>query len=116
MRWKPGTRRAASARLGMIDSEGRERSIELEPILEFQMLGIGYLHREWGHGLWKGEQATGFESWKLSDLDPLDPQHLHIQTLCAATCGDQRGVGVLEQLVIGPHDPSGFRGMLDGAP
>jgi hypothetical protein len=115
VRWQPGTRRAASARLSLVGSDRLERVIELSPILEFQMLGIGYLHGEWGHGLWKGEQALGFESWKLADLDPLHAQHVHIQTLCKARWGDQNGVGVLEQLVIGPHAPSGFRGMLDGA-
>ena len=25
------------------------------------------------------------------------------------------GLGVLEQLVVGPHNPSGFTGLLDGA-
>jgi hypothetical protein len=28
----------------------------------------------------------------------------------------REGIGVLEQLVIGPHAPSGFRSIIDGAP
>jgi len=30
--------------------------------------------------------------------------------------GDQMGLGVLEQLVLGPHEPSGFTGLFDMAP
>jgi hypothetical protein len=33
-----------------------------------------------------------------------------------ATWGERTGLGVLEQLVFGPHAPSGFRSFLDGAP
>ena len=115
LRWKPGTRRAESARLVFHARDGGTQQVELEPILDFQMLGIGYLHPEWGHGVWKGEQATGFESWKLGDLDPLAPEHLHIQALCRARYEGREGFGILEQLVIGPHAPSGFTGLLDGA-
>jgi hypothetical protein len=32
-----------------------------------------------------------------------------------ATWGEQNGMGVLEQLAIGPHAPSGFRGLFDAA-
>ena len=72
------------------------------------MLGLGYLHPEWGHGLWKGEDAFGGESWTLADLDPMEPRHLHVQQLCRARWGEREGVGVLEQLVIGPHAPVGL--------
>lgn len=113
--WKPGTRRAQRAELCFHARSGAIERVELEPLLDFQMLGIGYLHPEWGHGVWKGEQALGFESWKLADLDPLAPHHLHVQALCRARAGDREGTGILEQLVIGAHAPSGFKGLLDGA-
>ena len=90
--------------------------MRLEPVLTFQMLGLGYLHPEWGHGTWKGESAVGRGEWVLADLDPLVAAHLHVQSLCRVDQGGQRGVGVLEQLVIGPHEPSGLRQVLDGAP
>jgi hypothetical protein len=38
-----------------------------------------------------------------------------VQQLCRARWGQREGFGVLEQLVIGPHRPSGFRSLLDGA-
>jgi hypothetical protein len=113
--WLPGTRRARSARLLLTPAGGSVQEIALEPILTFQMLGIGYLHPEWGHGLWKGESAVAVERWRLDACPPLDPRHLHVQQLCRARMGSRTGIGILEQLVIGPHGPSGFRGLLDGA-
>jgi hypothetical protein len=113
--WRPGTRRAAAAELALRPLDGEPLVVELEPLLDFQMLGLGYLHPEWGHGMWKGEEAVGVESWRPADLDPLAPQHLHVQQLCRARLGDRTGLGVLEQLVIGPHRPSGFADLTDGA-
>ena len=89
--------------------------MQLEPILRFQMKGIGYLHPEWAHGTWKGELAVAGESWKSDDLDPLAPENLHVQQVVRARMGDRTGIGVLEQLCLGPHAPSGFREFLDGA-
>jgi hypothetical protein len=115
IRWQPGTRRAASAELVFTARGGERKRIELEPLLSFQMLGIGYLHPEWGHGMWKGAEAVAGESWALADCAPLDPRFLHVQQLCRARMGSREGVGVLEQLVVGPHAPSGFAALLDGA-
>lgn len=107
----PGTRRARRATLRL----DPEREITLEPLLDFQMLGLGYLSPDWGHGMWKGEEAVDGAVWELAKLDPLDPRHLHVQQLVRARMGEREGTGVLEQLIIGPHAPSGFTGLLDGA-
>jgi hypothetical protein len=113
--WEPGTRRARRAELVLTPLRGAPLSIELVPLLTFQMLGIGYFHPEWGHGLWRGEAAQGGERWKLAELNPLDLRHLHVQQLCRARCGPHEGVGVLEQLVLGAHVPSRIAALLDGA-
>lgn len=122
--WKPGTRRAQAATISLSMLDGAEHTVELEPLVDFQMLGIGYLHPEWGHGTWKGEEAVGVERWKLADVDPMAIQHLHVQALCRATWRstggsaaprERTGVGILEQLAIGRHLPSGFAELLDAA-
>jgi len=110
--FRPGTRRASAARVVF---EGLE-PIELEPMLDFQMLGIGYFSPEWGHGLWEGQEAVGASRWRLDGLDPLDARHVHVQQLVRARMGERQGLGVLEQLILGPHAPSGFTALLDGAP
>jgi hypothetical protein len=111
----PGTRRAKSAVIAMTDRAGERIEISLEPLLCFQMKGIGYTHPEWGHGRWKGELAIAGESWKSADLDPLAFDNLHIQQVMRARTGSEEGVGVMEQFCIGPHAPSGFTDLIDGA-
>ena len=115
IRWEKGTRRAASAEIRLQPCTGDELVIELEPLLRFQMLGIGYLHPEWGHGVYKGELEIGGESWKLDDLDPLAVQNNHVQLMVRARLGDLEGFGVLEQILFGPYAPGGFTEILDGA-
>jgi hypothetical protein len=113
--WAPGTRRARGASLTFTPWNAEPSVIDLEPILTFQMLGIGYFHPEWSHGLWKGEAASALDEWRLDDLDPTAPQHVHVQQLVRATRGGRRGIGVLEQLAIGDHAPSGLSGLFDPA-
>ena len=66
---------------------------------------------EWGHGSWHGELAETRDSIDLATVDPADPTMVHVQQVCRATSGERSGVGVFEQLVIGSHAPSGFRGL-----
>jgi hypothetical protein len=118
--WRPGTRHAAACEIDFLHGGGVS-TLSLEPILEFQMLGIGYGHPDWGHGVWKGESVSGGDRWALPVSTPLAPHHLHVQALSRATLRDpsgrlHEGMGILEQLVIGPHAPSGFADLLDGAP
>ncbi len=111
----PGTRRAGAAELCLISKTGERREISLEPLLCFRMKGIGYTHPEWGHGRWQGELAIGGESWKCDELDPLAFENLHVQQVVRARSGEREGVGVLEQLCLGPHAIYGFKGLADGA-
>ena len=114
--WAPGTRSASSFRLDLHRWRAPSLGVTLEPIVNFQMLGIGYLHPTWGHGVWKGELEVGGERWSLPVSDPLAAQHVHIQALCRAVRDDEaEGLGILEQLVLGPHEPSGFTSFLDSA-
>ena len=118
--WKSGTRHAKGAVVRLKDPHG-EREIILEPQYEFFMLGLGYGHPTWGHGANKGELAVEREDLKLADVDARAPPYLHVQAISKVTYrdgngGEQIGRGVLEQLAIGPHAPSGFKQMLDYAP
>lgn len=118
--WRPGTRHAQSCEIDFVHDHGGVSTLRLDPVVDFQMLGIGYGHPEWGHGVWKGESASGGDRWSLPVADPLAPHHLHVQALSRATLrlfdgSVHEGQGILEQLVIGPHTPSGFNDLLDGA-
>ena len=111
----PGTRLASSAEIDLVDHDGQTRTIELEPVLKFQMKGLGYTHPEWGQGMWKGELEIGGESFDPRQVDPLQPENIHVQQVVRANDGARQGIGVLEQICIGPYAPSGFADYFDGA-
>ncbi len=118
--WEPGTRNARTAELRFHDRDGATTTIELVVRFNFQMLGIGYGHPEWSHGVWKGELAVGGDRWTLPVPDPCAFHHIHVQAFCEATCtlpsGEiARGAGILEQMVLGAHAPSGFTDLLGPA-
>jgi hypothetical protein len=113
--WEPGLRRARRAELTLRPLAGDPETFTLEPRVQFRMRGIGYTHPEWGHGTWKGDLASGGDEFKVSELDTLDPSSIHIQQVVTVTTGTgDEGIGVLEQLVFGPHAPTGLADFLDG--
>lgn len=116
LQWRKGTRLAKAAEFHFADKNGNRYDIEVEnagPV--FYMLGVGYNHSEWGHAYWKGELETGREDWDLSAINPLDFQYLHTHQVVRGKMGDKVGMGTLESIVIGRHDPSGFKDFFDGA-
>lgn len=110
--WAPGLRRARAARLHF-QRGGSTESIELEPLLTFRMKGAGYFHPQWSHGVWHDELAVGGEQTPVEELDNLALDNIHVQQVMRARWGERTGIGVLEQLAIGPHAPSGFTGLVD---
>jgi len=97
--------------------DGTTVSWLLTPKYQMFMCGLGYMHPEWGHGMFHGENQSLYDSYDLNQ-DPHDPPFLHIQAICDFEMKDgdidHKGIGVLEQLLVGPHFPSGFEGLLDG--
>jgi len=117
IQWKSGARHARAATLDF----GADGTMTVEPKREFFMLGLGYTHPTWGHGLNQGKLKVEREDYVTADLDRAVPQHLHVQALSDVTYVDgagrtRKGRGVFEQLAIGPHAPSGFASILDMAP
>ena len=120
MRWTSGTRHAASAVITLAEGDWL-REFTFTPLFNVFMLGLGYGHPRWAHGLNHGGLVVEREDIVLADVDVRQPHHLHVQALCEVDWRDERGVsqrgrGVLEQLVLGPHQPSGFVSALDVAP
>lgn len=120
IRWHSGTRHAASAAVTLAYG-GFQREITFKPVYNFFMLGLGYGHPKWGHGLNHGGLAVEREYIVLNEVNVRLPHHLHIQALCDVSFRDEQGTvqegrGVLEQLVHGAHKPSGFASSSDFAP
>ena len=116
--WEPGTRRASKALLTLGDgargaADQRPLVLTLDPTARVFMRGAGYTHPEWGHGTWHGEEVVGGETLRHDEIAADDFTTLHVQQACRVTAGDEVGVGILEQLHIGPHAPSGLTGFMD---
>ena len=116
LQFVPGTRRASHAEIALLSMDGKREEIQLDPVLCFRMKGLGYMHPEWGHGKWKGELAIGGEKWRCDEVDERALENAHVQQLVMATSGEKKGIGVLEQIHIGPHTRYGFKSFFDPAP
>jgi hypothetical protein len=107
VRLKPGWRHAESAELSV--GGDAPFHVHFEPRSIFLMRGIGYGHPEWTHGAWKGDLVVERELIDLSKIEPGRADHLHIQALSRVTLEKdglrEVGVGILEQLIIGPYAP-----------
>lgn len=115
IRWRSGTRRMEEGSFTFNYPDGRTEEFMYEPLLDFQMKGIGYTHPEWGHGRWQGEFKEGSDCWKTADVDLLNITNFHCQQVCRVRHGEQTGIGVVEQLAIGPHHPTGLHDFMGGA-
>lgn len=113
--WRPGTRWAERITTRLELWGGDPVEVSYEPFLQFQMVGIGYRHPVWGHGRWIGPDESTRDEIVLAEVSPADHLMLHVQALAHARWGDRVGVGVVEQLIIGPHTPTGLTGIVDGA-
>lgn len=118
MDFKTGTRHAQSAVLAFERKNAGHIQITMKPRFHWYMKGVGYGHPEFGHGSYHGEFDSTYEEYALADVD--DAMNLHIQAICdvhmEGDLGSRQGRGVLEQLIVGPHAPSGFKDMMDMAP
>lgn len=115
--YEPGGRRLAEARFSL----GARGSLLLQPIgLHFYMHGLGYTHPVWGHGRDHGPLEVAYDFIELGVINDVTPENMHIQALSDALLTldgkEYRGTGVLEQLLLGPHKPSGFAALFDAAP
>lgn len=106
--YQPGTRWTEASEVETRDEEGTSRVLRLEPMLRFQQRGLGYGHREWPHGEWRGELSLKHDQFRPADLDPLVKQNVHVQHLVRASDGVNEGIGILEQFIVGGFSPAGF--------
>jgi hypothetical protein len=114
--YEPGGRRLAEARVAL----GTRGELLLQPVgVHFYMHGLGYTHPKWGHGMDHGLLDVAYDFIDLVALNDLAPENMHIQAVSDALlrfdAQEYRGHGVLEQMLIGPHVPSGFAGLFDPA-
>jgi hypothetical protein len=107
---KSDIRHASSANL--VVAGDTPMTASFAPIATFFMRGIGYGHPDWGHGGWKGNLVVEREDIDLNSITPGRPDHLHIQAVSEVTLKQdgktQKGIGILEQFIIGAYAPLGL--------
>lgn len=115
--WQAGTRRLAWL---TADLDGATRLTLTPGGPVFAMSGLGYTHPVWGHGLDHGGLDIAHDSLTEADRRWGNPLAMHIQALVHADLTDggrtDSGLGVLEQLFVGPHAATGLTGLMDPAP
>src|SRR3546814_8767688 len=67
--YEKGTRFLSGGEIDLIEKDGKKTTIKMETILRFHMMGIGYNHTTWGHGMYKGEEAITSEHWNINEID-----------------------------------------------
>ena len=65
---QPGTRHARRTEITLQPAVGEALQIALDPLYNFYMIGLGYGHPQWGHGMFVGENAVAGESWAFRRL------------------------------------------------
>jgi hypothetical protein len=117
--WKPNSRRIDTLAVTMKSHEG-DAELRFKTGTHFYMQGIGYTHPEWGHGMDRGPLDVGHETLDLATVNDRDPRFIHIQAISPAELDvggrTHKGIGVVEQMFIGPHEGTGMTGALDPLP
>ena len=108
-----GTRWPEGGTLTIEGPDGPE-VLQLKPLGRFQMRGLGYTSPKWGHGLYHGPLAVEREDFGLNQCDPATMDNFHVQIPCRVVSDRHgEGIGVFEQLIIGPYQPLGLTGFMD---
>ena len=109
--WEPGTRWSRSATMTVGESR-----YTLTPLFRFHMRGVGYGHPLFAHGKWHGGPMVAGETLTTANVDAADYFSLHVQQVVRVEGEGVSGVGIFEQLLVGPYALGGFSELLDGAP
>ncbi|HEY9091279.1 hypothetical protein [Parasphingorhabdus sp.] len=112
---------SGTRRIKQLDMQTADGTLSVTPrtgdaTRTFYMSGLGYMHPVWGHGIDHGPLETGYDVIDLDNVPDNDMLYIHIQALGDAvlTSGKERheGIGVVEQLFVGPHQTSGLTDLL----
>ena len=92
--------------------ESGEATLRFKTGEHFYMSGLGYFHPNWGHGRDQGQLLVEYDVIDSNGVDESDPLWWHIQALSTAELElsgkTYQGVGLVEQMFIGAHEPTGM--------
>lgn len=120
LRFRPGTRFVTGATLHLHEPDGTPFDVVAEPLVPVHIgIGTGYGYdADWRHGMWQGplkvegvhiDTTTPEGAARLMGIVDASARFTYRDSL-----GEHAGYGLLETMVIGPHDRYGFQDLLDG--
>lgn len=124
--YKPGTRHIDHGEITLELASGVNVLVQVKSKYPFFMNGLGYNSIKGAHGSKpQAPSKTLYEELCTVHVDRKDPSNVHIQEICdlvvkrrGTSPSDEyvqidSGIGVVEQMIVGPHEPSGFRSFAD---
>lgn len=119
LRYHPGTRWIAAVELSGELPDGHLVATAETRFAACSRLA-GYNHPTHAHGTAHGKALRHQETLDVAAFQPGSGADVHVQSPCTATLhlpsgGSHAGCGLVEQMIIGPHAPSGFTGFADRA-
>jgi len=128
VQYRQNSRHLEKCTIVMALQDGRRVTLSCEPLFPFFMSGIGYNHPTFGHGTRHDSQLVVHVDTIHTHLaDRNQPLFWHVQEVSRITAdlyakdagqddvpiATAVGISAVEQLVLGPHEPSGFKGFFD---
>lgn len=119
VRYHAGTRRVAQVTLTALLPEGLVVATATTRFAACTRLA-GYNHPTHGHGTDHGMALLHGETLDMAAFNAGAGADVHVQSPCTATlqlpgAALLQGLGMVEQMLLGPHAPSGFTGFADMA-
>ncbi|HEX5121120.1 MAG TPA: hypothetical protein VFW65_38535 [Pseudonocardiaceae bacterium] len=117
----PGGRQVSGAVLRFGGDDRGPVTVRVEPVLPLHIaVGTGYgLDADWKHGSYQGPLTVQSVEMSADDARERGGRYGVVEALSRyyyeGPGGPVTGWGMFEYSIIGPHDPSGFTGMTDGA-
>ena len=114
-----GTRTPLRTEMELVGRDGTLHSLTATPMTGIALnVGCGYGgDPDWSHGIWKGEAWVEGASYNYQD-EAVSSRITYsiVDHFSECTFDGQRGYGIFEHGVIGPHAPTGFDDFFSLAP
>ena len=112
-----GTRNVWQARLRALTASGEPVEVTATPLLRMHIgIGAGYgFDPDWRHGMYQGELVVQGVSWDLRTEEGRAAMWGIVDSVARFERSDGAiGFGLLEYLLLGPHERFGLKGFDDG--
>lgn len=92
-------------------ADGKSRTLQFRPLSVNYIVAGGYFgYKNFVHGEWKGEYFIDSVTIDLKDPAAVKGVSFLDDVMCEITCGDQKGYGIVEMVLVGKFLQYGYAG------